>query len=57
MYEGGFHDDNKEGLGKLHLSNGERFEGYFLSDMASGPGKYYNRRGEVAEGHWRHNKI
>lgn len=37
-YEGGFKDDNKEGMGKLLLTNGEIFEGYFLNDFASGPG-------------------
>lgn len=56
-YQGGFHDDNKEGMGTLQLSNGDTFYGYFLSDMASGPGKYITKKGRVTEGHWWHNKL
>ena len=40
-YDGEFVNDIKEGLGMLHLSNGDRFEGEFRSDMIHGVGTYY----------------
>lgn len=37
-YEGLFKNDNKEGKGKLVLSNGEWFSGYFSEDKVNGKG-------------------
>lgn len=45
-YSGEFEQDNKEGFGTLHFSNGERFEGTFKRDLISGPGTFFKRNGE-----------
>eukprot|EP01017_Pseudomicrothorax_dubius_P047283 TRINITY_DN846_c0_g4_i1.p1 TRINITY_DN846_c0_g4~~TRINITY_DN846_c0_g4_i1.p1 ORF type:complete len:339 (+),score=104.90 TRINITY_DN846_c0_g4_i1:480-1496(+) len=56
-YEGEFKNDNKEGHGKLFLSNGERFEGEFLDDRVHGRGSFYTLHGERVNGLWEDNKL
>jgi hypothetical protein len=56
-YEGNFVDDNKDGKGKLFLSNGEVFEGYFKSDLVTGEGTFYKTDGKIIRGLWKDNQL
>lgn len=56
-YEGGFHEDDKDGYGILFLTNGEKFVGYFKADKLEGRGMFYKRSGELVSGVWRDNKL
>lgn len=56
-YEGQFKDDNKEGVGTLFLTNGEKFVGNFYKDYVNGPGTFYNLYGEAIQGYWEDNKL
>ena len=49
--------DNKEGLGRLYLSNGEMFEGYFEADCINGEGVFHDKYGEKYEGRWENNVL
>jgi len=49
---GMFEMDNKEGEGKLYLSNGEVIEGLFKDDCINGYAKFTNLLGEKVEGYW-----
>ena len=44
--------DNKEGKGKLYLTNGECFEGMFNEDSINGSGRFITMHDEVIEGIW-----
>lgn len=56
-YEGFFYEDNKEGRGKLYISNGELFEGAFRDDIAEGEGMFWKMDGEKVRGVWEMNKL
>jgi len=49
---GMFEMDNKEGEGRLFLSNGEVIEGLFKKDCINGHAKFTNLLGEEVEGYW-----
>ena len=49
--------DNKEGLGRLYLSNGESFEGHFYRDYINGGGCFLDQFGEKYEGKWDNNIL
>ena len=40
-YEGEFKGDDKEGKGKLYLTNGEYLEGNFKDDLVNGQGIFH----------------
>ena len=56
-YEGYFLDDNKEGKGKLVLSNGEWFNGQFSEDKVHGDGEFFRKDGVRILGRWHRNKM
>ena len=56
-YEGFFRDDNKEGKGKLVLSNGEVFNGVFEDDRVNGEGEFSRKDGTKLVGRWSMNKL
>jgi|JI6StandDraft_1071083.scaffolds.fasta_scaffold04165_2 hypothetical protein len=56
-YEGSFVDDNKDGRGKLFLSNGEVFEGWFQNDYVTGEGTFHRNDGKVVRGVWKNNQL
>lgn len=56
-YQGEFKDDNKEGYGTLHLSNGEKFAGVFKRDFVNGTGTFYKLDGTTIQGTWVNNKF
>lgn len=56
-YEGEFHNDIKDGKGKLFLTNGERFEGDFIDDKIHGRGKFFTNDSQVVAGLWQDDKL
>jgi hypothetical protein len=56
-YEGRFVEDNKEGHGKLYLTNGEVFVGNFEGDEVNGEGCFYRRDKTVFKGRWKNNQL
>ncbi len=54
---GEFVNDFKEGLGALHLVNGEHFVGEFKQDMVNGNGTFTRVNGEEITGVWELNKL
>lgn len=57
QYEGIFKKSQKEGVGKLTLSNGDFFLGEFEGDQANGLGVYYFKDGGKVVGIWKENKL
>eukprot|EP01017_Pseudomicrothorax_dubius_P041800 TRINITY_DN6737_c0_g1_i1.p1 TRINITY_DN6737_c0_g1~~TRINITY_DN6737_c0_g1_i1.p1 ORF type:complete len:601 (+),score=128.08 TRINITY_DN6737_c0_g1_i1:95-1804(+) len=55
-YEGDFVKDNKEGLGVLFLSNGEKYVGQFRDDLIHGIGTFFKKDGGTISGEWTRNK-
>ena len=52
-FEGNFHNDLKNGPGKLYLSNGEYLSAEWLNDKVNGFGVFYCLNGEQIDGEWR----
>ncbi|KAL4466540.1 hypothetical protein ABPG72_010591 [Tetrahymena utriculariae] len=56
-YEGDFKDDNKEGIGTIYLSNGDRFTGNFNNDFVHGQGTYFRENKNPVSGIWDCNHL
>jgi serine/threonine protein kinase len=56
-YEGDFVNDNKDGVGILYITNGERYQGAFKDDMVHGRGAYMSGDGRKVNGDWWNNRL
>ena len=56
-YEGYFRGDQRSGVGRLKLANGEVFEGEFKDDRVEGEGRFYTNTGELIMGYWKNSKF
>lgn len=56
-YEGTFKESKKDGIGCLHLKNGEIFLGEFFNDKANGLGVYYKEQEDKIVGMWKDNDL
>ncbi len=56
-YAGEFVLDNKNGKGKLTLTNGEVLEGEFREDFIEGEGTFHTVEGDAISGVWSKNTL
>lgn len=47
----------RQGLGTLLLSNGEKFLGSFINGKVHGEGTFYKLNGEIEVGYWQNNQF
>ena len=47
VYIGMWKHDQKDGTGRLLMSNGDSYEGDFLQNIATGKGEYYCRKTKI----------
>ena len=56
-YEGEFVNDNKDGIGTLFITSGDRYQGSFKDDMVHGKGSYLFGDGRRINGDWWNNRL
>jgi len=56
-YEGEFHNDEWNGVGKLIFSNGETYQGTFKKGMMHGKGSFNKGKRMVLAGEWKNNAL
>lgn len=56
-YEGEFRESNRDGKGKLTLSNGESYEGELEDNLPHGSGMFSKLKGSPVKGVWSRGKL
>lgn len=56
-FEGNFHNNLKNGPGKLEFKDGSYYEGNFLNNEIHGEGRYYWPNNRTYIGQWSHNQM
>jgi hypothetical protein len=55
-YEGGYHNDQRCGLGRYVYLNGDIYEGSYWNDLRHGKGKYFGYNGDIFTGEFKNDK-